>query len=118
MIANLYIKGPSQKPSFTELTGRGPETTIEPKRGQISPTGEPQYHPTAEKLRVKKNRHRRSGSFGSTNLTPRDSPSWDRKVGKQLGLLDQTFNRLFRQQYMVRTANPTSSVKQKHKQTS
>ena len=39
-----------------------------------------QYHPTAEKMKVKK-KHRRTGSHGSAQLTPRDSPNWDRKVG-------------------------------------
>ena len=36
-----------------------------------------QYHPTAEKLKVKKTRHRRNGSHSSSI---RDSPHWDRKV--------------------------------------
>ena len=41
---------------------------------------EPQYHPSQEKiLRGKKARHRRSGSHGSSSLTPRDSPNRDRR---------------------------------------
>merc|ERR1711892_115210 len=80
VVSSLVSRGQTQRPVYTELTGQGLETMLEPKRGQISGSGEPQYHPTAEKLRVKKNRHRRSGSFGSTNLTPRDSPIWERKA--------------------------------------
>jgi len=50
----------------------------EPHRGQVSM--EPQYHPSQEKiLRGKKARHRRSGSHGSSSLTPRDSPNRDRR---------------------------------------
>merc|ERR1719419_1758555 len=52
---------------------------------------EQQYHPTAEKLRVKKTRHRRSESFGSTNITPRDSPSWDRKISRGEDLKHKQF---------------------------
>ena len=36
-----------------------------------------QYHPTAEKLKVKKRGHRRTGSHSSS---VRDSPLWERKV--------------------------------------
>jgi hypothetical protein len=43
---------------------------------------ESQYHPSQEKiLRGKKSRHRRSGSHGSSSLTPRDSPNRDRRAG-------------------------------------
>ena len=62
------------------LFKRGVETKTELKYGLTNQTGEQQYHPTAEKLRIKKTRHRHSGNFGSTNITPRNSPSWDRKV--------------------------------------
>jgi len=49
-----------------------------PTRGQVS--GGPQYHPSQEKiLRGKKARHRRSGSHGSSSLTPRESPNRDRR---------------------------------------
>ena len=62
------------------LYKRGVETKTDLKNGLTNPTGEQQYHPTAEKLRIKKTRHRHSGSFGSMNITPRNSPSGDRKV--------------------------------------
>ena len=72
-----------------------------------------QYHPTAEKLRVKKTRHRRSGSYGTSNAvnnnnnnnsnnatprdvtprdTPRDSPSWARKVTTQKAILGNKYS--------------------------
>jgi len=80
-----YNREPVRRPMYAEMTGKGAETHLEPKRGHISPaanngTGShPQYHPTAEKLKVKKNRHRRSGSQGSSNITPRESPNRDRR---------------------------------------
>ena len=46
-----------------------------------------QYHPTAEQLKVRKARHRRSGSHGSGNFvqlqgnSPRISPLRERRVG-------------------------------------
>jgi hypothetical protein len=46
-----------------------------------------QYHPTPEQLKVRKARHRRSGSTGSGNCnqlqgcSPRISPLRDRRVG-------------------------------------
>lgn len=52
----------------------------EPRRGQVwADTGKTQYHPSQEKLRVKRTRHRRNGSQGSSSLTPRDSPNRDRR---------------------------------------
>ena len=45
-----------------------------------------QYHPTAEKLKVRKPRHRRTGSHGSGNFsnvygaTPKNSPMRERRV--------------------------------------
>ena len=48
-----------------------------PRRGQVS--GD-QYHPSQQKiLHGKKARHRRSGSHGSSSITPRDSPNRDRR---------------------------------------
>ena len=83
-INRIFVQDPAQRNMYTELAGHGLENNFEPKRGQISPSGEQQYHPTAEKLRLKKNRNRRSGSYGSSNVTPRDSPSWERKVNSFL----------------------------------
>eukprot|EP00095_Tigriopus_kingsejongensis_P010817 maker-scaffold2896_size11495-snap-gene-0.2 protein:Tk10817 transcript:maker-scaffold2896_size11495-snap-gene-0.2-mRNA-1 annotation:"mitogen-activated protein kinase kinase kinase 13 isoform x4" len=48
-----------------------------------------QYHPTAEKMKVRKPRHRRTGSHGSGNLSsltgasPRNSPHGERRVSCQ-----------------------------------
>ena len=51
----------------------------QPDRQQANtpPTEQEQYHPTAEKLKGKKTRHKRNGSHGSSI---RDSPHYERKV--------------------------------------
>jgi len=72
----------SRRLAFTEVTGKGTETSLEPKRGQINNPGM-QYHPTSEKMKFKKTKHRRSGSHGSSNISPRDSPNRDRRSASQ-----------------------------------
>merc|ERR1719189_1181886 len=70
----LVTSTPRHSPEMAGCRAAPPE----PHRGQVSM--EPQYHPSQEKiLRGKKARHRRSGSHGSSSLTPRDSPNRDRR---------------------------------------
>jgi len=68
--------------AFTEIVGKGTETSLEPKRGQINSNGL-QYHPTSDKMKIKKTKHKRSGSHGSSNISPRDSPNRDRRSASQ-----------------------------------
>jgi len=72
----------SRRLTFTEVDSKGTETVLQPKRGQTS-TNEVQYHPTSEKLKIKRTKHRRSGSHGSSNISPRESPNRDRRSVSQ-----------------------------------
>ena len=60
-------------------------TNAKPNTLEIKSTGQ-QYHPTAEQLKVRKPRHRRTGSHGSSNYaygSPRISPMRERRVSAQ-----------------------------------
>jgi len=83
-IAMLSITPINKIPGIRNCTSEAgsikPVSGPEPRRGQVwADTGKAQYHPSQEKLRVKRTRHRRNGSQGSSSLTPRDSPNRDRR---------------------------------------